>query len=182
MSITKKDRFDVFKRDGFICQYCGGTPPKVILEIDHISPKSKGGRNNTDNYITSCFDCNRGKGKTELSVLPQTLDKKSEIIEERKEQLKRYNKLIELLSAQTEKMINNVCLPYESQFIGYTLADKFKQTTITLFLKKLNYEEVAEAMQIACSKCDTSDNVIKYFCGICWNKIKQNKLIQEENE
>jgi 5-methylcytosine-specific restriction endonuclease McrA len=108
MSITKKDRFDVFKRDGFVCQYCGGTPPKVVLEIDHINPKSNGGENNKDNYITSCFDCNRGKGKTELSVLPQTLIRKTEIIEERKEQLRKYNKLIESLNAQKEKMIDKI--------------------------------------------------------------------------
>jgi DNA-directed RNA polymerase subunit RPC12/RpoP len=73
-------------------------------------------------------------------------------------------------------------LPYESKFEGYTLADKFKQSSITMFLKRLNFEEVAEAMQIACSRCDTSYDVVKYFCGICWSKIKQNKLIEEEDE
>ena len=44
MSISKKLRFEVFKRDGFQCQYCGKTPPAITLEIDHINPKSKRGQ------------------------------------------------------------------------------------------------------------------------------------------
>lgn len=42
MSISKKIRFEVFKRDHFRCCYCGSAPPSVILEVDHIDPKSKG--------------------------------------------------------------------------------------------------------------------------------------------
>lgn len=36
--ISKKLRFEVFKRDGFRCAYCGKFPPAVILEVDHIEP------------------------------------------------------------------------------------------------------------------------------------------------
>lgn len=57
-----KTRFEVFKRDGFICQYCGRRPPEVILEADHIVPKSKGGTDIIENLITACYECNRGKG------------------------------------------------------------------------------------------------------------------------
>ena len=28
-SLSKKARFEIFKRDGFVCQYCGAHPPKV---------------------------------------------------------------------------------------------------------------------------------------------------------
>lgn len=44
-SISKKLRFEVFKRDKFTCQYCGRKAPDVVLQIDHISPVSKGGKN-----------------------------------------------------------------------------------------------------------------------------------------
>ena len=44
MPISKKLRFEVFKRDGFQCAYCGKTPPEVSLEVDHIQPKSKKGK------------------------------------------------------------------------------------------------------------------------------------------
>lgn len=43
--ISKKLRFEVFKRDKFACNYCGKQAPNVVLEIDHIEPVSKGGTN-----------------------------------------------------------------------------------------------------------------------------------------
>ena len=60
-------RFEVFKRDGFKCQYCGRSAPEVTLEVDHIVPVAEGGKNEMLNLITSCRACNRGKGKTKLS-------------------------------------------------------------------------------------------------------------------
>jgi len=42
--LSKKQRFTVFKRDLFACQYCGATPPGAILEVDHIHPVSQGER------------------------------------------------------------------------------------------------------------------------------------------
>lgn len=57
-----KLRVDIFRRDKFTCKYCGRKSPDVILEIDHIHPRSKGGLNNQNNYQTLCKDCNIGKG------------------------------------------------------------------------------------------------------------------------
>lgn len=62
MAISKRTRFEIFARDGFICQYCGNKPPDVILEVDHIDPRSNGGSDEDLNLVTSCFTCNRGKG------------------------------------------------------------------------------------------------------------------------
>jgi len=62
-----KLRFEILKRDNFTCQYCGRKSPEVILEIDHIYPKSKGGLDKAENYITACSDCNVGKGDSILN-------------------------------------------------------------------------------------------------------------------
>lgn len=59
--MKKSLRFEVFARDGFICQYCGSRPPDVVLEVDHIHPRSRGGTDDIINLVTSCYDCNRGK-------------------------------------------------------------------------------------------------------------------------
>lgn len=66
-SITKKTRFEVFKRDSFTCQYCGVAAPDAVLHIDHIKPVKTGGKNEIINLITSCLSCNLGKGAKELS-------------------------------------------------------------------------------------------------------------------
>ena len=79
-TLSKKIRFEVFKRDSFTCQYCGRSAPDVILEVDHINPVANGGDNDIMNLITSCRDCNRGKGKTELSDSRQSKRKRNSLM------------------------------------------------------------------------------------------------------
>lgn len=65
--LSKKTRFDVFKRDSFTCQYCGKSAPDVLLHADHIVPVCEGGTNEILNLITACAECNLGKGGTALA-------------------------------------------------------------------------------------------------------------------
>ena len=60
--LSKKRRFDIFDRDNFTCRYCGKSPPDVKLVVDHIVPVAKGGGSEPANLVTSCSDCNAGKG------------------------------------------------------------------------------------------------------------------------
>lgn len=64
MPISKSLRFEVLRRDGFACHYCGRKPPEVELTIDHITPSALGGKDAPDNLRTACVDCNAGKGST----------------------------------------------------------------------------------------------------------------------
>ena len=52
-------RQNIFKRDGFVCQYCGTS---TDLTLDHVVPKAKGGKSTWMNLITACKDCNARKG------------------------------------------------------------------------------------------------------------------------
>lgn len=109
-SISKKKRFDVFKRDSFTCQYCGKKAPDVILEVDHIKPVVNGGNNGMLNLITSCFDCNRGKGKRELSenhTLAKELNQ-LELLNERKQQIEMMFKWQNELLNLDDKIVDKV--------------------------------------------------------------------------
>ncbi|GAB2631915.1 HNH endonuclease [Belliella aquatica] len=53
------NRNNLFKRDGGECQYCGS---RKNLTIDHVIPRSKGGKTNWTNLITACHRCNVVKG------------------------------------------------------------------------------------------------------------------------
>ncbi len=59
-------RFNVFLRDAFSCQYCGGGFRTEELTFDHIVPKSRGGRTLWDNVVTACEPCNLKKGNRSL--------------------------------------------------------------------------------------------------------------------
>lgn len=55
-------RWQVFQRDNWKCVACGrGAQHDVILHIDHILPRSKGGKDKLENYQTLCDTCNIGK-------------------------------------------------------------------------------------------------------------------------
>lgn len=64
-----KLRWNILLRDKFQCQYCGRTPfiHGISLHVDHIKPRVKDGLNTEDNLITSCEDCNIGKGCVDKS-------------------------------------------------------------------------------------------------------------------
>ncbi|WP_317194238.1 HNH endonuclease [Penaeicola halotolerans] len=53
------NRFNLFKRDGFSCQYCSS---RKDLTLDHVIPKSKGGKTTWENLVTACRRCNARKG------------------------------------------------------------------------------------------------------------------------
>ena len=113
-NISKKTRFEVFKRDSFKCQYCGLKAPDVILEIDHIKPISKGGDNSIMNLVTSCFNCNRGKSNIELSdnsSLSKELNQLTQI-QERKNQ-------IDLMLKWREELKNENNKIYQIAFTEY---------------------------------------------------------------
>lgn len=54
-------RTHVFIRDQFTCQYCAKEFPKQKLNLDHVIPRSRGGRTSWENVVTSCHACNRRK-------------------------------------------------------------------------------------------------------------------------
>ena len=62
-------RFNVFLRDRFSCQYCGGRLPTPDLTFDHVIPRSRGGRTSWENVVTACGDCNLRKGNRMPTVV-----------------------------------------------------------------------------------------------------------------
>ena len=69
LNVSPAMRFQILKRDGYRCRLCGATARSgehVRLEVDHITPRVKGGGNDTENLWTLCFECNRGKGTRSL--------------------------------------------------------------------------------------------------------------------
>ncbi|MGX9985870.1 HNH endonuclease [Soonwooa purpurea] len=172
ISISKKIRFEVLKRDGFTCQYCSAKPPKVPLEVDHIMPVCKGGKNNIDNLITACFDCNRGKSGIELTSVPETILEKSEGKKLALKQYKEYQKILQMEKMQMEIDIDSVEMVYMSIFEGYIFTPKFR-ISVKDFISKLGVNEVVDAMEKACNKMYDEDHALRYFCGICWTQIRE---------
>jgi len=56
----------VAQRDGYTCQYCAKLLDKKTATIDHVIPRSLGGRSTFENTVVSCKNCNRAKGDKRL--------------------------------------------------------------------------------------------------------------------
>lgn len=56
------ERSLLYSRDHQICAYCGDEFEWKALTIDHIMPKSRGGKNIWTNCVTACRPCNHRKG------------------------------------------------------------------------------------------------------------------------
>lgn len=58
----KISRLGIFMRDAFCCQYCGRRFSQKGLTIDHVIPRSRGGKTDWTNVVTACVACNMKKG------------------------------------------------------------------------------------------------------------------------
>lgn len=62
MSIPKRMRYEVLRRDNHACRYCGVKAPYAELHVDHVIPHSRGGVDEAWNLTAACVDCNISKG------------------------------------------------------------------------------------------------------------------------
>jgi len=146
-AISKKIRFEIFKRDKFTCQFCGNSAPNSILEIDHLNPVSKGGDNSILNLITSCYECNRGKSARVLSddsILKKQLNQ-LEVLEEKRQQLK----LLQKWKSSLDTIENQYIKFYQKLFknlsgLDYFLNEVGKKEIIKL-RKNFTDEEIVDA-------------------------------------
>jgi 5-methylcytosine-specific restriction endonuclease McrA len=59
---VKFNRRNIYARDGSKCQYCGKKFPTTDLSLDHVVPRSQGGKSTWDNIVCCCIKCNVKKG------------------------------------------------------------------------------------------------------------------------
>lgn len=178
--ISQKTRFEVFKRDSFRCQYCGQSPPAVVLEVDHFEAVAAGGSNDIDNLITSCADCNRGKGAGDVTAPPDTVAEKHAKQQAAAEQLRAYNAFKMELRAEADRIIERLGLEWFGRINGkrnkYVFGDA-RVASVRTFLKDLGESDVLDAIEIAFErfpvrKGEDDVRTWKYFCGVCWRKIR----------
>ncbi len=171
-AISKKARFEIFKRDGFVCQYCGAHPPNAILHVDHIVPVKEGGGNEDTNLVTACDHCNLGKSANSLESIPASLSSRAAEVAEREEQLRGYSEIMTAQRARIESDAWDVADMFIAAFRDDGIRKDWLQS-IKRFIEKIGHHECMRAMDIATLRKPYSKNTcFSYFCGICWNIIK----------
>jgi hypothetical protein len=174
-NISKKMRFEVFKRDSFICQYCGRSAPNVILEVDHIKPVAEGGKNTVMNLITSCRDCNRGKGKIKLDDKTEVLKQKAVMddLNEKRLQMEMMIQWKTELEEMTEKQVDVI----EEKLVEtscYRLNEHYKKR-LKVLIKEFGFGIVYDASEIASIQYYSISDKMQKLGGICYNLRKKRE-------
>lgn len=181
-SISKRTRFEIFKRENFTCAYCGKQPPATILHIDHIIAVANGGSNQDENLITSCVDCNLGKGTEPLTSKLPSIQEASKRKYELKEQLEEFAKHAQKLRDLKEEHVIKAMRYFldncfDEDQSGVIYVGETKQSFVC-FLDRLPLYEIFDSIdktigRLGLIRKGGGDlNHFRYFCGVCWRKIK----------
>lgn len=181
-AISKKLRFEVFKRDHFVCTYCGRKPPEIMLAVDHIVAVADGGSNEMDNLTSSCSECNLGKGARGLgSATPQIPE------EVRLEAIQEAMERAATLDSQRQAAVNlrqaegDVCdqvQRYWDECYGGGEQEYVPEwKSILQFLRLgLSVEDLMQAVQITSTKFSRcSYKTVRYFYGVCWTECRNRQ-------
>jgi len=193
-AIPKRVRFEVFKRDGFTCIYCGGNPPQVKLQIDHVEAVANGGTNDPENLVTACQACNSGK-----SAIPLDKTAKAHLNTERLRMLREsddvlaaYNEYLKERAARRQVFVDEFLQSWRDRSNGWGFAGPCI-SSVERFWESLPELKIADAMDISFRTLrqpeydpewgKDSDEMrreraqqesrFRYFCGVCWRMIKR---------
>lgn len=142
-------RFEILRRDNWTCGYCGRHAPEVRLQVDHIKSRANGGTDDPANLITSCSDCNAGKGSAPLGSVPASA---SEVAHR---------------EALTAKRASHIRARWQER----SRVIPPDQSTVERFLRQLEFEDVLEAAEAATRPWEIRDREA-YFCACCLKKIR----------
>ena len=169
--LSSKLRFEVFKRDGFQCQYCGKSAPQVMLHVDHIEPVAEGGTDDITNLITACSECNLGKGARRLSDDAAIRKEKHQLdmINERREQLEMMMRWRKELAGMDERITSYVASCFAEK-TGYSLTPQGKHI-LRRSLHTFSAAEVLDALEVCASQYG------RFEASSCMTKVSANKVL-----
>jgi hypothetical protein len=173
--ISKRVRFEVFKRDSFKCQYCGKGAPEVILQCDHISPVSKGGAADILNLITACTDCNAGKSDIPLDDKSAIQKQRAQLedLNQRREQLEMLLQWRDGLNDVAEKTLDAALDAWGDAAVGYSLNERGIQQAKRL-LRKYGLNKFLDAVEIASEnyiQLEADGKATKDSVETAWKKV-----------
>jgi 5-methylcytosine-specific restriction endonuclease McrA len=179
--IGKRVRFEVFARDGFSCRYCGRQSDTVQLVIDHLNPVCNGGGSEPENLITSCVDCNSGKGGKTLEQHTPTDQDRLRLFQEHHEQTQQFE------SAKAAVAVRDgIRQLITDHFLSATGLESANITTVNIlcsYARRYGVEVVFDWIEIAAGRLSKNrfhrnydTDVGMYISGIKRSLVKEGKL------
>jgi len=180
MAVSKRLRYEVMRRDGFRCRYCGFSASETELQVDHVQPIALGGGDEPENLVTSCADCNAGKSASspDQAIVESVADDSlrwAKALEEaaaikaaERAKQTRYTKAIDKAwSAWTNGADEPLPRPRD-----------WKQSLEQFRNSGLDQKTALHMVDVTMNRQGLLNNKAwKYFCGCCWNVIREQQAI-----
>ena len=177
-AISKRLRYEVLRRDGHACYYCGAKAPEVKLVVDAVVPEALGGSHKDPaNLRTACEPCNSGK----TSTAPD-----APLVAAVAEDAARW---AQAMAAAAQEMLSSdgalsaAHQRFDAAWSGWTYGDDklpvpkdpgWKNSVDALLAAGLPMRLLEECVQIAMSRKRVSpENTFRYMCGVAWNKVSK---------
>lgn len=187
MTVSKRARFEVLRRDGHACQYCGRLAPDVILHIDHVEPVALGGSDDPSNLVTACKDCNSGKA----SISPDAPFVQAVGAKAAAYALGMVDKMTRFRNSIQQG--DDYVVEFEDNWNAYTytatgkhaaLPDDYELSLHRWFNmgipSRLVSMAIKRAMTVSNKRGATPE--FSYLCGIIWNQINAQEIDYSVNE
>jgi hypothetical protein len=171
MTVSKRLRFEILRRDNHACRYCGATAPEAKLTVDHVVPTALGGADEPANLVAACAACNSGKSSSSPDT-PIVADVASDAI--------RWGSAI-------QRAADTMLADLERREQGYTkfaerwnswgggaipLPPDWKPTVDSFVAAGLPLPLLLECVDIAMGQPKVRQaNIFRYLCGVAWNRV-----------
>jgi hypothetical protein len=180
VAVSKRLRYEVFRRDNHACRYCGATAPDVKLTIDHVVPKALGG-SDTDpaNLVTACGPCNAGKTSTNpgaplVDDVAQDALRWSRAIARAAQEMLTDDGTVSEAHQQFASTWDNWSYNGDEDPKLFPKDPGWKQTVDALLAAGLPMALLKECIQITMSRRSiVAENRFRYMCGVAWNKVSK---------
>lgn len=187
--VTKRLRYEIFRRDNHACRYCGQMAPAGTLTIDHVIPVALGGDNSPANLVTACTDCNSGKSSSSPDA-PLVEDVEMDALRWR-QAMQRAAYIAEAQREKRDEIRDAVWNTWHGwTYIGWDrvaqqnvkrhipIDSGWKVTVDNLHAAGLTAADLTDAVDTAMSmKKVQNDDKWRYFCGVAWTMVRNRQEV-----
>lgn len=165
---SKRLRFEILKRDGFKCRYCGATAIESLLHVDHVHPKSEGGDDDPANLVTSCSSCNLGKSNIKLDDSRIQQGTTTEAMLEHAEQVGEYLSAVKVVEQKRAEVLDFLTVKWNA--VNRNSLLEWQADHIAILARKYPLDVLIDAIEITGVKGLGATGSIKYLYGVLRNK------------
>jgi hypothetical protein len=183
MALSKRLRFEILRRDGHACRYCGAKAPTVTITVDHVIPVTLGGTDSPTNLVAACPACNAGKSSSSADA-PEVPDIRPDAIRWSRAMLAVGEDLANLIESKTDYLdgFHDEWSTWHFRDGGASVPlptgwrhsiDRWRRLAVPL---DVVIDATRDAMTYVHYRNDDEDKEFRFMAGIVWKHVDQMHL------